>query len=197
MVPNTSSRAALQRIQTETPLDGKAILRRRVTVNGNPGIEEISNLHRSDPHRLVTHRQRQIACRWMARLAMPPAGRYPQSMSSWRIRKIAALVAAMVLAAHGVGRPEMAVRSPMHAAVMDMPMPVDAPMPGKCKGCVDDKGVAPAVCAAFCSAVITLPATPAVLLAGPAETLKPGTDPDGTGHVDPPEPYPPRTTFLS
>jgi hypothetical protein len=121
-------------------------------------------------------------------------------MTSRRIRKIAALVMSMVLAVglttHGVGLPNMAATSGANAALMDMP--VNVPMPGKCKGCIGgEKGVASAVCSAFCSAAIVLPATPSVLLAGAGETLKPGTGPDVTGHIDPPEPYPPRTIILS
>jgi hypothetical protein len=123
-------------------------------------------------------------------------------MSSRRIHKIAALVMAIILAvgltAHGVGRPEMAARAGMNAALMDASMPADAPIPGKCQGCVgDEKGVAPAVCSAFCSAVMVLPAAPAILVAGPAETLSPMSGPDGISHIDPPEPHPPRTSFLS
>ena len=123
-------------------------------------------------------------------------------MTSQRIRKIAALVMAMVLAVglttHGVGLPNMSLKSGMTAAQMDTAMPVNAPMPGKCNGCIgDEKGVAPAVCSAFCGAVIALPAAPPILLSGPAETLNPASGPDGISHVDPPEPHPPRTTILS
>ena len=123
-------------------------------------------------------------------------------MTSQRIRKIAALVMAMVLVVglttHGLGLPNMSLKSSMTAALMNTSMPVSAPMPGKCKGCIgDEKGVAPAVCSAFCSAVIVLPTAPAILLAGPAETLNPVSGPDGISHIDPPEPYPPRTTILS
>ncbi|MCK1277371.1 hypothetical protein IVB46_19270 [Bradyrhizobium sp. 61] len=123
-------------------------------------------------------------------------------MTSQRIRKIAALMMAMVLAVglttHGVGLPNMSLKSSMTAALMDTSMPVNAPMPGKCKGCIgDEQGVAPAVCSAFCSAVIALPTAPAILLAGPAETLKPVSGPDGISHVDRPELHPPRTIILS
>jgi len=123
-------------------------------------------------------------------------------MTSRRFRQIAALLMSMVLAMgltmHGVGLPNMAATSGINAVLMDASMPVNAPMPGKCKGCIgDEKGVAPAVCSAFCGAVIALPAAPPILLAGPAETLNPVSGPDGISHIDPPEPHPPRTTLLS
>jgi hypothetical protein len=119
-----------------------------------------------------------------------------------RIRQIAALLMSMVLAVglttHGVGLPDMTVTSGVSAALTDMSMPVNAPMPGKCKGCIgDEKGIAPAACSAFCGAVIALPAAPAIPLAGPSETLSPVSGPDGISHIDPPEPHPPRTTLLS
>jgi hypothetical protein len=108
------------------------------------------------------------------------------------------MVLAVGLTSHGVGLPDMAVKSSMNAALIDTSMPVNAPMPGKCKGCIgDEKGVAPAVCSAFCGAVIALPAAPPTLLAGPAETLNPVSGPDGISHIDPPEPHPPRTSILS
>jgi hypothetical protein len=98
-------------------------------------------------------------------------------MSSRRIRKIAALVMATVVAVglttHEVGRVAAAGRSGTDVTMTDMSMSTDAPMPGKCNGCAgDEKGVAPAACSAFCSAVIALGSAPAILLAGPAETLR-------------------------
>ena len=133
---------------------------------------------------------------------MPPAGGYPKSMTLRRIRQIAALLMSMVLAVglttHGVGLPDMAVTSGVSAALTDTPMPANAPMPSKCKGCIGEgKGIAPAACSAFCSAVMVLPAAPAILVAGPGEVLNPISGPDGISHVDPPEPHPPRATFLS
>jgi hypothetical protein len=132
---------------------------------------------------------------------MPSAEGYLDTMTSQRIRKIAALLMAMVLAValttHGV-LPNISLKSGMPVALTDSSMPANAPMPGKCKGCIgNEKGLAPAVCAAFCSAVIALPTAPAILFAGPAETLKPISGPDGISHVDPPELHPPRTTVLS
>ena len=108
------------------------------------------------------------------------------------------MVLAVGLTTHGVGLPDMTVTSGVSAALTDMSMPVNAPMSGKCKGCIgDEKGIAPAACSAFCSAVMVLPAAPAILLAGPAEALSPVSGPEGISHIDPPEPHPPRTTLLS
>jgi hypothetical protein len=123
-------------------------------------------------------------------------------MTLRRIRQIAALLMSTVLAVglttHGIGLPDMAVTSSVNAALTDTSMPVNVPMPGKCKGCIGEgKGIALAACSAFCGAVMVLPAAPAILLAGPAETLNPVSGPDGISHIDPPEPYPPRTTVLS
>jgi hypothetical protein len=122
-------------------------------------------------------------------------------MSWWSMRRISTLLAAWVLAvglvAHGFGGPDIIVKSAM-TATSGMPMSGDMPMPGKCNGCAaDEKGVAPAVCSAFCGAVIALPSVAVVLFAVPAETLKPTTGPDVISHADPPDPYPPRPIILS
>jgi hypothetical protein len=120
-------------------------------------------------------------------------------MSSEKIRRIPAFLAALVLAAvlvaHGSGSSDMIVKSAMTAA-SDMPMSSD--MPGKCSGCAgDEKGVAPTACSACCAAVIALPLVAAVLYAVPAEILNPTAGPDAIGHASPPDPYPPRPIILS
>ncbi|SRR5713101_6559258 len=108
-----------------------------------------------------------------------------------------ALVLACGLAAHGLGGPDMIVKSAT-AAASDMPMSSDGPMQGKCNGCAgDENGVAPAACSAFCRVVIALPMTTVVIDAIPAETLSPMTGPDAIGRADSPDPYPPRATILS
>ena len=134
-------------------------------------------------------------------LAIASANCYSARMSSKKIRRVPAFLAALVLAvgliAHGVGGPDITVKSAMTTA-SDMSMPSGMPMPGKCNSCAgNEKGVAPAVCAAFCSAVIALPVAPVVLHAVPAETLSPTHESDASGFADPPDPHPPRSSILS
>jgi len=138
---------------------------------------------------------------------MASANCYSAGMSFEKIRRISAVLMALVLAVslatHGVGGPDMFVKSNMTAA-SDMPMSSDTPMSsdmpiqGKCDGCAgEEKGVAPAACSAFCGAVISVPLVAVVLYAVPVETLKPTAALGATGHADPPDPYPPRPTVLS
>ena len=122
-------------------------------------------------------------------------------MLSRKIRQIPALLAALVLAAglvaHGFAGPDMVVKSSMTDA-SDMPMSNDMPMSGKCDGCAgNEKGVAPAACSAFCSAVIGWPLVIAAFDAVPMDTLDLADGPIVTGHADPPEPYPPKPIILS
>ena len=110
---------------------------------------------------------------------------------------LVALVLAVGLVTHGFAGPDMVVKSAVTAAT-DMPMSADMPMSGKCDGCAgDERGVAPAACAAFCSAVIAAPSVPAVFDSVAIDTLEPSIGPVVTGHADPPDPYPPRPTILS
>ena len=139
--------------------------------------------------------------RRLTALAMASADRYSTGMLSDKIRRVPAFLAALVLAAgliaHGVGGPDIFVKSAANAAG-GMSMPSGMPMPGKCNGCAgSEKGVAPAVCAAFCSAVIALPVVPVVLHAVPAETPSPTREPGASGLADPPDPHPPRSSILS
>jgi len=122
-------------------------------------------------------------------------------MLSGAIRRILTLLAALVLAvglvAHTFGGPDMIAKSATSAA-SEMPMSGDMPMSGKCNGCaVEDKGLAPAACSAFCSAVFVLPAVAVVLYAFPAEVLHPTSRPDAIGQTIPPDPHPPRPAILS
>ena len=128
-------------------------------------------------------------------------------MSLGRIRRISVVLMAMVVAigvaTHGLGGPDIMVKSAMvRAPDMAMPgdmlMSSDAPMPGKCSGCAGhEKGVAPAACATFCAAAIAIPSAAVVLYTVPAETLRPTTELIASGHSEPPDPYPPRPIVLS
>jgi hypothetical protein len=122
-------------------------------------------------------------------------------MLSRRIGQLSALLAAFVLAvglvAHGFASPQMAVKSAATAAA-GMHMSGDMPMRGPCDGCAgDEQGAALGACAAFCGAVIAVPAVAAIFAALPIDTLGPSATPIVMGHADPPDPYPPRTTILS
>src|SRR5262249_19805707 len=139
-----------------------------------------------------TRRQRATA------LAMAFVDRYCASMSFGKIRHILAALMAIVLAiglsTHGVGGTNI-ITNPAMALASDMPMSGD--MPGKCDGCAgDEKGLAPAVCSAFCGTVIAFPAV-VVFFAVPAEILTPAAERIVIGRADPPDPYPPRPIVMS
>ena len=124
--------------------------------------------------------------------------RYCVAMSFGKIRRISAALVSVVLAiglsTQGLGGPNMITNSAM-ALASDMPMSGD--MPGKCHGCAgDEKGLAPAVCSAFCGTVIALPAV-VVLSVVPAEILTPAGERIAVGRAEPPDPYPPRPIVLS
>jgi len=132
-----------------------------------------------------------------AALASGSANCYGLGMLSRRIPRTSALLAALVLAVglvtHGFAGPDMVVK-PAGA----MPMSSDMPMTGKCYGCAgDEKGMAPAACSAFCSAVIAAPSVAAVFDAVPIDILGPSAGRIVTGHADPPDPHPPRPTIVS
>ncbi len=131
-------------------------------------------------------------------LAMIFANRYRAAMPFGKIRRILAALMAIALAAglsmHGLGGPDMNIKSAM-AVASDMPMSRD--MPNKCDGCAgNEKGVAPAVCSAFCGTVIAFPAV-VVFSSVPAEKLAPTGERIAIGRADPPDPYPPRSIVLS
>ena len=121
-------------------------------------------------------------------------------MSFWRIRRISALLTALVLAvglvAPSFGAPDVVVKSTMTVA-KDMPMSSD--MPGKCNGCAGhEKGLAPATCSSvLCGSVTVLPSLTVALSAVPAEAPKPADGPNASGRAVPTDPHPPRTAFLS
>jgi hypothetical protein len=125
------------------------------------------------------------------------ANSYSAGMAFEKIFRVSALLAALVLAVgftmHGLGASDMIVKSAMTAA-SDMPMPIA----GKCSGCAgDDKGEAPTICSACCSAVLALPLVAVVLDAVRSERVNPMPGPDIAGHANPPDPYPPRPIILS
>jgi hypothetical protein len=121
-------------------------------------------------------------------------------MSFWTIRRISALLTALVLAvgliAPGLGAPDVVVKSTMTVA-NDMPMSGD--MPGKCNGCAGhEKGIAAAACSSvLCGGVTAVPSITVVLPAVAAEALNPADDSNASGRAVSPDPYPPKTTILS
>ena len=124
--------------------------------------------------------------------------RYCAAMSFGKVRRISAVLMAVILAiglsTHGLGGPNMTTNSAM-AIASDMPMSGD--MPGKCDGCAgDEKGLAPAFCSAFCGTVMPS-AVMTVLYVVPAEILTPTSERNAVGRAEPPDPYPPRTIVLS
>ena len=124
--------------------------------------------------------------------------RYCAAMSFRKIRRISAALMAIVLAiglsTHGLGGPNIITNS---AEAFASDMPTSGDMPGKCDGCAgDEKGLAPAVCSAFCGTVITFPVA-VVFFAGPGEMLTPTSERIAVGRAEPPDPYPPRPIVLS
>lgn len=141
------------------------------------------------------------AARQLTALVIASARDYHAPMSPRSLRQISALLMTLVLViglvTHGFGGPGVMLSSTMTLA-SDMSSSGGEPMQGKCNGCAgDEKGVAPAACSAFCSAVAALPAPDVGLFAVPAETLTPTAGPDAIGWTRPPDPYPPRMTILS
>ena len=142
--------------------------------------------------------RRSVRLQRPAALAMTFVDRYCAAMSFGKIRRISAALMAVVLAiglsTHGLGGPNMITNSAM-ALASDMPMSGD--MPGKCDGCAgDEKGLAQAVCSAFCGTVVPSPVT-AVFSVVPAEILAPAGERIAVGRAEPPDPYPPRPIVLS
>src|SRR5438105_3794095 len=118
-----------------------------------------------------------------------------------KLRRISAVLAALALVAglvtNGFDGPDMVPISAM-AAVGDMSMSPDMPMPGKCNGCpADNKCVAPGACSAYCGTVIAFLAVAVIFGALPAGTLGPFAGRTVNGHADPPDPYPPRPIIIS
>ena len=75
---------------------------------------------------------------------------------------------------------------------------MDTPMSDKCNGCAgDEKGVISGACSAFCGSLVALPLVAPGFDMVPVATLEATTETTGTGHADPPDPYPPKPIMLS
>ena len=119
------------------------------------------------------------------------------------IRRISAVALAAALAvglaAHGMGSSDMSFEPAMTAAANDMSandMPANMPMSGKRDGCGDDQNGMAAACAAFCSSVVALQMPTILQQLTAVDVLRPSAGQDATGHVGPPDPYPPRPTSI-
>jgi hypothetical protein len=103
-----------------------------------------------------------------------------------------ALSAGLVLrSAQAIAMDTMAPPAAAAAATPDA-----MPMPGKCDGCPGQEK-AMAACSAFCANVSAL--LPAVIELVPiaVETVGPRVEASASGHVFPPDPYPPKPSILS
>lgn len=77
-------------------------------------------------------------------------------------------------------------------------MNVDMPMHGKCNGCAgNEKTMTPSACSANCITVAALPFLVVAYQAVFSEVILPTSGPIATGHITPPDPYPPRLTRMS
>ncbi len=111
-------------------------------------------------------------------------------MLAEKIRRILALVLSVALAVglvtHGVGRPDIGIKSAIAAAI------------DNCDGFGDcQKGMASPACDAFCGATVVLPVVALVVELVAVGRLGPSDDQAARGHAPPPDPYPPRPTILS
>jgi hypothetical protein len=103
---------------------------------------------------------------------------------------------AIGLSAHAVRATQMELKA-VGAMATDMPTS-GAPASSKCDGCGDEqKAISPAACSAYCASIVALPITLVLFDAVPNEILGHPVKLVGTGHADPPDPYPPRPTILS
>ena len=116
-------------------------------------------------------------------------------MWSEKIRRMSAVLLALALAVglmtHGFGNPDMGLKATMAAATSDMPMS------GNCDGCGDNSTDMAAACAAFCNSVVALPVATVVVDVVLIGILRPSVGLVATGHITPPDPYPPRPADLS
>ena len=114
----------------------------------------------------------------------------------WRetARRLFVLVISVALATGLVAR---AVQ-PASSEVAAMAMSGDMPMHGKCDGCAgSEKAMPSAACAfAFCGLVAVMPVA-ITFESVAAGTIAPTAQRSATGHVFPPDPYPPRPAILS
>ena len=114
----------------------------------------------------------------------------------WRetARRLFVLVLSVALATGLVARAVQAA-SPETAVTA---MSGDMPMHGKCNGCAgSEKAMPSAACAfAFCGMVAVVPVT-ATFDPVATGTIEPAVQWSATGHVFPPDPYPPRPAVLT
>src|SRR5262249_14668571 len=110
------------------------------------------------------------------------------------VRRLFVLVLSVALATALVARAVQATQADMTAAAMT----TDMPMHGMCDGCAgSEKAVTPAACAlSFCGMMAVAPITAAFDPLA-AEIIRPAAEPTLTGHVFPPDPYPPRSSVVS
>ena len=85
---------------------------------------------------------------------------------------------------HSIGSIELGVKPTGVLAANDMPMP------GNCDGC--DQDVMIAACAAHCCGIVASPVTIALPDRVPVDVLVPTAGRQASGHIGPPDPYPPR-----
>jgi len=125
-------------------------------------------------------------------------------MVSERTRRLLAWPLALVLAVGLVAHPLYAgdTRAKADTGAMDMSMTMgmsaDMPVPNNCDGCAgDEKATMLTACAAFCGSIIAPPLVPLVIEPVAIATLQPAVEAAVTGHIAPPDPYPPKPVVLS
>jgi hypothetical protein len=120
---------------------------------------------------------------------------YKRTMHRAVMRQILAIVLSVVLATGLVLHSAYAGGMGMNSSAA---MSSDMPMPGGCDRCNHDgKGIAPGLCAAYCSTIVAV-ATPTLAyypVPGALMTWPPDLPPVSRG--EPPDPYPPRSAGLS
>jgi hypothetical protein len=120
---------------------------------------------------------------------------YKRTMHRAVVRRILAIVLSVALATGLVLHSAYAGDMGMNSSAA---MSSDMPMPGGCDGCIHDgKGVAPGLCAAYCSTIVAV-TTPTPIfypVAGALMTWPPSLPFASRG--EPPDPYPPRPAGLS
>jgi hypothetical protein len=114
------------------------------------------------------------------------------------LRRFLVLVLSVVLATGGMAHVAHAANMGAKAvSVMSTGMPADTSMPGECDGCGDQKGMAAAICFAYCSTFVALPLATAEFHSVAASILPRSADVTLSGRADPPDPYPPRPADLT
>jgi hypothetical protein len=127
-------------------------------------------------------------------LAFGLGDRYFDDMSE-KIRRVMTLLLALAfivgLVPHGLHAAEADVTMVMAAAT-------DMPMSGKCDGCGDDqKAMTSAACSAHCGTFAALPFVGTLFEPSSIEKVRDFAGTTPAGQTIPPDPYPPRSAFLS